>query len=288
MRQRLAAGAAACVLAFSNLAFGQATVEGTLTIDGTSVTLKHAYVYYHMNEEKALDSQEIRILLTDSDVPAQYLARPVLTRLDSLAREGKFRGVLLRYDPLASDREVHGTIYSKPKDAAMSMPFFTLSGDSAGFSSLSFMPHEMSAEVENNNDESTFEDMPKYSYKASFTAPVQEGPELTATLEGQEALESPQAQAALQFQRAMREGKIDAAKAVCTEARAKDIDNFIRQIGEDTFRAQASELVPDPDVYAKQLKTVYVREGYALVVFDEEGGTSSVEVVKQGDAWKLD
>jgi len=36
------------------------------------------------------------------------------------------------------------------------------------------------------------------------------------------------------------------------------------------------------------LKHVFVRGEYAMVVFDEEGSTTTVDVVKDGDRWKLD
>ena len=59
-------------------------------------------------------------------------------------------------------------------------------------------------------------------------------------------------------------------------------------MGEDEFKKQAATFIPDPRTRAKQIKNVFVRDTTAIVIFDEEGGTSSVDLVKIGDAWKLD
>ena len=287
MRQFLPAPLLSAFVSFGS-AHAQGKAEGALTFNGKSIPLAHAYVVLHTNEEKLLDGQELRILLTDKEVDAKVLARPVLSQLDALARDGAFQGILLRYDPVASEREVHGTVYAALDDPQMSMPFFTLSGGDAGFLSLNYTPQEMSAEVEHDGGESSFEDMPAYSYKAIYSAPVQTIPGLSASLEGKEAQDSPQAQAALNLERAMREGKLDEAKTFCTPARIKDLEEFLQQVGEDEFKKQAATFIPDPRTRAKQIKNVFVRDTTAIVIFDEEGGTSSVDLVKIGDAWKLD
>jgi len=251
MRQRIGIGVVVGVFVEALSAAGQSTVEGMLTINGETVALKHGYVYYHMNEEKVLDSQEIRILLTDNEVPAEYLSRPYPSKYDALARAGAFKGVYLSYNPLADEREVHGTIYFAPTEPGMSMPFFTLAGDGAGFVSLSLMGSTYEAEVANSNPESQFEDMPTYEYAAYFTATVAEGPELSASHEGAAGLNTPQAEAALGFEKAVRAGDLAGAKALCTEARVKELEKFIAQAGEDVFKQQVAAFIPEPEVRAK-------------------------------------
>ena len=76
-------------------------VQGTLQVNGQAITLTQAYAHLHDNAERLLDRpRELRLLLTDREVPQEALAGLApLTALEPLARAGRLQGLLLRLDP---------------------------------------------------------------------------------------------------------------------------------------------------------------------------------------------
>src|SRR5947207_858010 len=76
------------------------TAKGTMRVGNDTITLTHAYAHLHDNAEGALDRPtELRVLITDHEVKQETLRGLVFLPVMTLAREGKVRGLLLRFHP---------------------------------------------------------------------------------------------------------------------------------------------------------------------------------------------
>ncbi|MBI4559100.1 MAG: hypothetical protein HY706_16065 [Candidatus Hydrogenedentes bacterium] len=276
----------ATVIAFSMLA---AESKGTLKVGDETIPLTHVYALQRDNEEGALDAPELRLLFADREIALTLLEPPVLSRLDAMAREKKLQGVLLRFDPKQSPREVHGTVYHAPANPQESMAFFTLSGEEAGFKSLEVNEGKISGDAVYEEGEAGSEsDVPKFSYRVTFTAPVQKPTPLSASLKGAEAVKSPQAQAYLAYQDAVRKVDFQAAKASSTAEKFKALEEFVQLVGKDAFAEQAKQFVPERAIQEKRITGVYVRGTNATLIVKDETGMQIVTLVEDGGTWKAD
>jgi hypothetical protein len=149
------------------------TARGELVLDGDKTALTHAYALRQDNVEGLMDGPELRILLSDRELSTDLLAGPVLGELDQLARQGGVKGVLLR---VAADRRpdsVSGTILHAPADPQQSLPFFTKSGQGAGFTRFELGDKRVVGEIEEKPDaEAGFPGAPVFAYRAAFSAPI--------------------------------------------------------------------------------------------------------------------
>jgi len=277
-----------CLLA-SGEGFAQAgsEVKGTLEINGATVPIKYAYALQHNDEEGFLDGPELRILLSDREVDPGLLGDLVLSRLDTMAREKKIRGLLLKLDPKKEPREIHGTLLEAPASPQASLPFFTQSGDTTSIKKLDIKDGKVSGVLEEKlSEDSVFPDTPKYGYNITFTAPIQAAAPVTARPKGEEALKSPQAQAILVYEKALREGRIEDAAKLATPEKFGQLEQAIQQMGKPAFLEQVKQFIPEAAVREKQIAEVIVRGKNAVVVIVEEGGRIAAPVTDTGGVWK--
>lgn len=287
---RLHALLAAIVAALPAVAFAldPGTARGELVVDGDKVALTHSYALRQDNAEGLMDGPELRILLSDRELSTDLLAGPVLGELDELARQGGVKGVLLRVDAVRRPDSVRGTILHVPRDPRMSLPFFTRSGQGAGFTRFELGDNRVVGEVEEApDDRPAFADAPVYGYKASFSAPIFEDRKVTATLKGKEARESAPAKAFLAFEKLLREGDLQKIRAVVSPQRWRETEQFIAQVGEAQFKAQLREMVPPTATREKQIERVVVRGDRATVIYRESGARGFGFLVKDGAGWKV-
>ena len=264
-----------------------AKLKGTFTVDGKEIQLKHVLVIDFDDTEGMGDGPQLRILFSDKEVAQSELESPILFNLDALAREGKLQGVLLRFDPNAETPEVYGTTYAALDDPQTSMPFFTLSGGAGGVDSLKVEKGVLSGTVDGSGEGSTNFGTPSYAYEITFSAPVRK-PTPVTVLTGKEAMDSVQMKTYIKFEEAMTKGDLDTIRKMTSEAKAKQMDDFIAQVGKEQFMAMTKQMVSDPATREKALRGVYLRGDNTTIVFDDEGGKMSVNLKKKGDTWIMD
>ncbi len=280
---------AACLMASTCFSEPAADVKGNLEINGTQVPIKFAYALQHNDEEGFLDGPELRILLSDREVDPGLLSDLVMSRLDTLAREKKIRGLILKFDPKKEPRELHGTLLEAPSSPQASLPFFTQSGDSTSLKKFEIKDGKASGVLEEKpSEENFFPDTPKYGYQITFTAPIRQADAITAHLKGEEAAKSPQAQAVLAYEKACREGRMEDAEKLATPGKFGELKQAMEQMGKATFLEQVKQFIPETAVREKQIKEVIVRGKHATVVITEEGGRICAGVIDAGGTWKAD
>ncbi|MBI5095215.1 MAG: hypothetical protein HZB26_22625 [Candidatus Hydrogenedentes bacterium] len=280
----------AVVFAAGN-AFAEAApeVKGALKVNGAEIPIKFVCLLQHDNEEGMLDGPELRMLLADREVDSGLLKGIALDQLDTMAREGKVRGLILRVDPKKEPREVHGTLLIAPASAQASLPFFTQSGSETSIKKLEIKDGKASVELDYaSTGDSAFEDMPKFEYKLAFTAPIRPNDKITARLTGAEAVKSPQAKVAMDFEKAVRSGDLDAARKLDLGKRMLMIDQAVKEMGKEKFLEQARQFIADPATREKQLSLVVVRGKGAIVVFKEEHSRTTVPLVEVDGVWKIE
>ncbi len=270
-------------------AFGEAAGEakGILEINGAKVTINHVYAMQHNNEEGFLDSAELRILLCDREVDPAPLGELILAELDSMARQKKIRGLILKLDPAKEPREVYGTVLEAPASEQTSLPFFTQSGDGTSIKKLEIKDGVVSGELEETpSEDNFFEDMAKYGYKISFSAPIRANAPVTAHLKGEEAAKSPQAQAVMAYEKACREGRLDEAAKLATPAKYQELKKAYDMMGRDVFLQQMALFIPENADSQSQVTDVVVRGNKAIVITREKDGRTSASLISEGGVWK--
>src|SRR5687768_9952713 len=83
------------------------TSAGRYKDDDVDVSFSHAVALELDNAEGLLDSpRELRVLLTDKELPASVLHGQAFPPVWYLAKEGKVQGLLLTFDPAKRDAMV--------------------------------------------------------------------------------------------------------------------------------------------------------------------------------------
>src|SRR5262245_28668801 len=115
------------------LAIDPGTVRGTLQVGAAAIPLKFAAAHLHDNAEKLLDRpREMRVVLADREVPQEALAGVAFPPVMQLAREGKVKGVLLRFDP-GNRKHLLVTVLAAPANPQESLLNLTVGGSFDAF-----------------------------------------------------------------------------------------------------------------------------------------------------------
>ena len=269
--KRLLIALVTCALLPAALA-ADVTLKGKFTVDGKEVPLKHVLVLDFDDAEGMGEGPELRVLFSNAEVAQSQLESPILFNLDALAREGKLQGVLMRFDPKSESREVYGTTYVTPTSPQSSMPFFTLGGEAGGVDSLKVTDGALSGSVTASGTGDADFGLPAYSFEATFTAPVTKATP-AKVFQGKDA---------------MGKGDLDTVKKMTTPEKAKQMDDYIGQMGKEAFMEMAKQMVSDPATREKALKGLYIRGENTTIVFDDENGKMSVNLRKKGEVWIMD
>ena len=269
----------------------QGSAKGTLKVDNNNILLKYAYAHQYDNEEGMLDGPELRILLADRKVPQSLISGfDGPSNLDSWTRVGKILGVLLKVDPKKVDGSVAGTLLCSPPDPQGSLIFFA---DNVQNKVNMF---NKTLKIQNNlvlgearYQYQKVEDLPSFDFAVSFSAPLFHDEKITARLIGKKAIESPQVQALLLYNKAVREGNLDHARQVSTAAdkNFKELNLFQKQASEQAFQEMIKETFPEDKQLQKQIKEVVVRDSKAVIIAQVKGGKTATTVVLVDGQWKL-
>jgi len=262
------------------------TATGTLEINGKAVPIKYAYAFQHDNEEGFLDGPELRIAVTDREIDPALLGGVLSLDLDAAAKKKDVCGLLLKFDPKKESREINGTLLYAPSDPRAPLVSFTRTDDDTCLKKLEIKDGKVTGILDEKAPEkSPSEDMPKYGYHIEFTAAIRTNDPITARFKGAEAVKSPQAQAVIAYEKALREGRIEDAKKLATPERFSKMGQAIEQMGKDVFMEQVKQFIPDTAAREKQITDVIVRGKHAVVVMVEKGSRTPGTVIESGGGW---
>lgn len=263
--------------------------SGTLQVGDQAIELKHAYAYRYDNEEGLLDGPELRVLLSDREVENDLLSGyDGPDRIEALVREGKLRGVLLRFDPRKQAEGLEGMLLFPPANPQASLVFFTSSrrGD---LKRLETLNDRVTGEAGHESRAGEFgEDVPAFKFSATFSAPLFHDERVTARLNGAAAVRSAPAQALLAFERALRASDYANAQPLATEAKWREIEFYRAQAGEAAFREAIRERIPAANERVRQISRVIMRDKRAIILLEEAGGSTAISLVQVEGKWKID
>lgn len=278
-------GLSVLFFAAPSLAIDPGAGSGRLTAGEAGIELKHAAVMRYGNEEGALERPELRVLLTDREVPESILRGPFMQSLERLARQGSVRGILLRLDVKKLTRgSIHGTLLLRPTDARLSLPVFTIADKGGGFEKFEMGNNRVSGALRWKSPPGSF--LP-VEYVATFSAPLFQD-EVDARLYGRRALHSPQAKALLAFEEALRAGKPDVAQVFCTTERFAELKAMSDGWGEETALQEIRSGIPPRETRGREIRAVFVRGPWATIIIDNGREKTYRAMVNREGAWRVD
>ena len=271
MRQTWLMLAALCALApCAVVARADARVEASLTYQGAVVKLDHVLVVRHGNEENRPDERELRIFLSDRDIPLTVAAAATTLTAQAYVRRANFSGVVIVADPAGQKLGAVTYVLHAPGIPAGTSVSST-NGDA--FSRLRVAGDRASGAAAIDADD--------LKLTVAFDAPVEANP-ITADLKGARALASAPVQAMLACMHAIHVVDMGALAKVNTSERMQGLAEFRAQAGEQVFR-EALKSAPDAAAAAKTVQRVIERGPNASVVLGE--GTVA-ELVLENGVWK--
>jgi hypothetical protein len=269
-------------LPFNAAAIDPGSAKGNLVLNGTSIPLTHAYAEVHDNAEGALDyPKELRILVADREVPQQSLNGLMFLPIETMARNGQVRGLLIRMNP-ADASEISIRLLAAPTEPGEMMMTLSRSGDTFKDKDFKFSDTRVAGAIEEAEKEVGLGSVKSLGYNVSFSAPVFNEPAITADLKGAAAQKSPQIEVFKAKIEAMAKGDVAALKALST-ARANDAGaaflsdpraaDYLKQGAEEMRKSLAG------------LERIIERGDVAVAVF---AGKSYMSFAKENGVWKAD
>ncbi|WP_296597184.1 hypothetical protein [Phenylobacterium sp.] len=266
-RRALLAAAAALAAAGPAVAIDAGTAAGRYRDDDVDVSFSHAVALELDNTEGLLDTpREMRVLLTDRELPASVLYGQSFPPVWTMAQQGEVQGLLLRFDP-ADRKAVVLTILAKP-EPGYSLSTVTLSNSDGVWTRLDVAQTRIVGELR-----------PDASEKAQlkFSAPVFTNP-VEADLKGPAAAASEPVRVLVARAEAMAKGDFATAAALSTEASAARMKDLPPE-----FRKMAARELPKLVARLKATKRVVIRRETAVVMLGPGEYASAARV---GGIWK--
>ncbi len=265
---------------------GANTAAGTLRINGTSIKLTHARAHLHDNAEGLISRKsELRILLTDREVPATALYGVSFPPVWQMAMRGEVQGLLLEMDP-ADPNNINAIVLQKPREAGRSL--MNLGASVTGgklFKEWKLAGGRVSGSIDRGKDEpSENEDIPNIAYTVRFDAKVDAEPPVTQDLKGAQALASAPVRALLLAADAMSRADFPALKKLSTASGAARLDELIATAGGQA-KTIARQNGTEMKALLKKVKRVVIRGDRATVIMPDG---NSAAVVREAGAWKTD
>jgi hypothetical protein len=261
-------------------------VQGMLMINKEPVDLKEAYAHYHDNAEGLLDRpKEIRIVLTDRQIPQESLRGIAFLPVTALAKEGQVKGLLLQFDP--GDRsKMIVTLLNRPARLGSSLMTLSLiDTEQPLLKRLIITKTRVEGEVEYAEKRQTEgEDLPNLSYSVKFSAPLFYELPVTADLKGRQAQDSPQIKVLREKISALKKGDFETVKKVSSDKANQRNAAFMEQMG-DNAKVFGKEAAADLEKSLKTLKRIVVRGGGAIAICSDK---TWFTFVMEGSKWKSD
>jgi hypothetical protein len=259
--------------------------QGTLAINDEKIAITHSYAHFHDNAEGLLDRpKELRIVLSDREIPYESLRGIAFLPVEDMARENRVRGLLMKLDP--GDRnKVVVTLLAQPSKPGLSLMTLTLSVTGQKlFKKLLLSKVRATGEVEHaDTQEGEGQDLPKLTYDVKFSAPLFKELPVTANFKGKAAQNSPQAKTYREKINALKRGEFEVVKRLSSErANRRDVA-MLAQMDDQTKKAFAAEAAADMEQSLKLIKRVVVRGESAVIIFSERQWATFVH---ESGQWK--
>jgi hypothetical protein len=274
---------ALCVLPAN--AIDEGTAQGGLAINNEKITLTHSYAHFHDNAEGLLDRPtELRIVLSDREIPYESLRGIVFLPVEDMARENRVKGLLIEFDPSDQDR-VLVTLLKQPSRPGLSLMTLTLSVTGQKlFKKLLLSNARVTGEMEYADTRGAGDqDLPKLTYDVKFSAPLFRELPVTADFRGKAAQNSPQAKVYREKINALKKGDFEEVKRLSSERANRRDASMLAQMDEQTKKAFAAEAAADMEQSLKRIKRVVVRGESAIIIFSEKQWATFVH---EGGQWK--
>lgn len=260
--------------------------QGILKIGDATIELKEAYAHFHDNVEGLLDRpKEMRIVLCDREIPQESLKGIAFLPVETLAKEGKVRGLLLQFDPGDQSKMVVTVLRAASRQGASLMTLSLVDTGQKLFKKLAISQTRVDGEADYaETGRPGSDDLPKISYSVKFTAPVFNELPVTADLKGKAAQDSPQAKIAREKLNAMKKGDFEAVKRLETERAKRETDLLLAQMGSKASSI-AKEIAGEMEQSLMKIQRVVVRGSTAVMIYSDR--TWSNFVLEDGQ-WKSD
>ena len=262
------------------------TVKGTFELKGKPVELKYAYAHLHDNAEKLLDRpRELRILVTDREVPPESLRGLIFLPVEQLAMQGGVQGMLFELDP-AKPNTCIATVLAKPETEGTTLVRTTYSVEGSKlFKQWSFDRQRVTAEIDRLTEFKPEQpDFTAASFSLQFSAPVLNEPAVTADVKGPAAQSSPQVKTILEAARLMASGNLGGARKLQSMRANQQLDTAIKLQGPEVLKMM-KQGGAETKKMAAQVQRVVVRGDRAIAIAGKGGWFT---LVKEEGRWKMD
>ena len=269
MRQRVLAAIAALVLTGPAHAIDPGTASGHYAGKETRVPkLTHAVALRVDNAEGRRDRQdEMRILLSEEDVPASALAGLHFPPVRTMALAGRVHGLLLEFDP-ADRTTLSVNVLAKPANPGQMLTSLSLPNSGGLWTRLDVQSIRVTGELKPNET---------FDLVASFSAPVFTNP-VQRDLKGAAARESEPVRVLLARVEAIGRGDLATAQSLSTAAAAERLS----AMPVEAMKAAAAH-IPELVRQLKAARRVVVRERTAAV---EVPDGSWFSLARENGVWK--
>lgn len=157
--------------------------SGRYSADGLDIAVSHAIALRQDNAEGLLtDGPEMRVVVSDVEVLPEALHGVAFLPVETMARDGKVRGLLLRFDP-ADRNALRVTLLAKPADPATSLATITITNSQGVWRKLLTSDTRISGVIERDTLALDFS-APVFNDKvtADLKGPAAKGSEFAALL----------------------------------------------------------------------------------------------------------
>jgi hypothetical protein len=268
------------------LAIDQGTAMGTLMVNDEKIVLAYSYAHFHDNAEGLLDKpKELRIVLSDREIPQESLRGIIFLPVEDLAREGKVQGLLMQFDP-DDKTKILVTLLRPPSRAGSSLMTLTLVDSTKNlFKRMDISKRRVTGDIDHvDTRKAGSDDLPQLSFSAKFDAPLFHELPVTADLKGKAAQGSPLVKVLREKIDALKKGDFDAVKRISTERANRTTTKFLAQMG-DQAKVFAKEAAGDLEQSLKTMQRIVVRGDDAVMIFSKKGWAT---FRKEGGQWKSD
>lgn len=267
----LAFGIAALALAFAPpaLALDPGTASGHYREEGVKLGFTHAIALAQDDAEGLLDhGPQLRVLLSQEDVPIAALYGVAFPPVRQMARAGKVHGVLLEFSP-KDKTALYVTVLSPPTEPGAMVPMLSLSKTGGVWKKLDVSDTRAAGDYDGGGE-------PDLAF--TFSAPVFNDP-VQQDLKGPAAQASEPVKLLIARAEAMGKGDLAAAKAMSAKG------SQIQDIPPEMVKQVASQ-VPMIIKQYRGIKRVVIRGDTAVAILGG-GGKSWASLIREDGVWKI-
>ena len=258
--------------------------KNRLTVNGDAIQLKYFRALLHDNAEGLLDMRrELRILITDREVPTDALEGLAMLPVLQMARDGKVQGLLIKLDP-DDTGVVYVTLLHKPVEPQVSLMTQTLSSSNKDLiRNFKVTGGFVAGSMERNEDgNSFFADMPTMGLAIDFNIPLDDIPAITSNMKGSEARKSVQAAMLVKRGDALMRKDFALLRTIVTDGSYRRSEALLSN---PAFQEILPEMGAEIKKSADHISRLIVRGNRAVIAFDDNSWN---EFSRENGEWKFE